>query len=412
MKKILAGLLMAFSLFSLSAQVMGSTGVRNTLWAGAGSPDTEEKDFTFYGFTDTLQARVDIAQFTMEGMVNWGLFIDFDCNGSRYIQFTPKTAFYAANRISDAYSGSITDSLTDAYYVNFLWHPVSGLDVGVGTRLEWKVGVAPSCGDYYWGKGAHVKQGGLKDAVPGATDVAGFVKYVNTYARTAVGLRYTYKDLFQIGFVVPSGTSVGGFDFNAGFSVHPMDLFTLSFAYEGVCSGNGNLFAGLEFFLSKNFKWNIFYAMNNVGNDTKSGINGLGTNFVIGIPSLNMTLTPEFGMTFYEDDSYSNAFYFGSGIDFGINKQFNVGTWLSFAFGAENKYWGSDVAAERYAHHLSALSYLVTKDWKGGTVFDIRPYADMQVNSNNDVAIYLDYQQRTMFNNNQYGSWSFGMYLT
>lgn len=412
MKKIILGALMALTMVSLSAQVMGSTGVRNTLWAGAGSPDTEEKDFTFYGFTDTLQARVDIAQFTMEGMVNWGLFIDFDCNGSRFIEFTPKTAFYAANRCSDFCSTSIDDSLTDAYYVNFLWHPLAGLDIGVGTRLEWKVGVAPACGDYYWGKGAHVKQGGLKYAFPGNTDVAGFVNYANTYARTAVGARYTYKDIFQIGFALPSPTSVGGFDFSAGFSVHPMDLFTLSFAYDGVCSGSGDLFAGLELFLGKNLKWNIFYAMNNVGNDADNGINGIGTNFVIGIPSLNMTVTPEFGMTFYEDDSYSNAFYFGSGIDFAINKQFNVGTWVSFAFGAENKYWDSNNDVERLSHHLTAGTYNITKNYNGGTVFDIRPYADMQVNSNNDVAIYLDYQQRTMYNNTQYGNWSFGLYWT
>jgi len=190
-----------------------------------------------------------------------------------------------------------------------------------------------------------------------------------------------------------------------------MDLFTLSFAYDGVCSGSGDLFAGLELFLGKNLKWNIFYAMNNVGNDADNGINGIGTNFVIGIPSLNMTVTPEFGMTFYEFDDFTNAFYFGSGIDFGINKQFNVGTWVSFAFGAENKYWHVSNTLERASHGI-VEAYAVTDKWKGGTVFDIRPYADMQVNSNNDVALYLDYQQRTMYNNTQYGNWSFGLYWT
>lgn len=412
MKKIILGALIALTMASLSAQVMGSTGVRNTLWAGCGSPDTENKDFTFYGFTDTLQARVDIAQFTMEGMVNWGFFIDFDANGSRYIEFTPKTAFYASNHISDIYSSSYEDSLTDPYYVNFLWHPLAGLDFGVGTRLEWKVGVAPACGDYYWGKGAHVKQGGLKKATPGNTDVAGFVYYPNSYARTAVGVRYSYKDMFQIGFAIPSGISASGFDFNAGISVHPMSFFTVSFAYENICSGSGNLYAGLELFIQKNFTLNIFYAMDNVGNNTKSGVNGIGTNAVISIPKMNLTITPEFGMTFYENDDYTNAFYFGSGIDFGINKQFTIGTWLSFAFGSENKYWHVENALERANHGVNALNYNITNKWSGGTVFDIRPYANMNINSNNDVALYLDYQQRTMFNNTQYGNWSFGMFWT
>lgn len=414
MKKIILGALMALTMASLSAQVMGSTGVRNTLWGGCGSPDTENKDFTFYGFTDTLQARVDIAQFTMEGMVNWGLFIDFDGNGSRAFVFTDKTAFYAANRCSDFVAGSATDSLTDPYYVNFLWHPLAGLDIGVGTRLEWKVGVAPACGDYYWGKGAHIKQGGLKEFTPGNTDVAGFVFYPNSYARKAIGARYTYKDLFQIGFAIPSGATTGGFDFNAGLSVHPMDFFTISFAYDGVCSGNGNLFAGLELFIQKNFTLNIFYAMNNVGNNTKSGVNGIGANAIIGIPSINLTVKPEFGMTFYENDDYTNAFYFGSGLDFAINKQFTVGTWVSFAWGAQNKYWHENVdQAIRIQHGVRTLDlYNETKNWNGGTVFDIRPYADFEVNKNNDITLYLDYQQRTMYNNYQYGNWSFGMYWT
>ena len=35
---------------------------------------------------------------------------------------------------------------------------------------------------------------------------------------------------------------------------------------------------------------NIFYAMNNVGNNTKSGVNGIGANAIIGIPSINLEI--------------------------------------------------------------------------------------------------------------------------
>ena len=134
MKKLVLVLVMAFSVMALSAQVMGSNGVKNTVWSGFGTPDSDNQDVNWYGITDTLQARVDIAQFTMEGMINWGLLTSFD-GGTRVFEYTPKTAFYAANRSSQSVSDVIDDAITDAYYVNFLWHPIKGLDLGAGTRL-------------------------------------------------------------------------------------------------------------------------------------------------------------------------------------------------------------------------------------------------------------------------------------
>lgn len=412
MKKIMMAAVMALSMACLSAQVMGNSGVRNTLWGGFGSPDTENQKVTFYGFTDTLQARVDVGQFTMEGMINWGFFTDFDCNGSRAFEFTNKTAFYAANRCSDIASSSRTDSLTDPYYVNFLWHPFVGFDVGVGTRLEWKVGPAPACSDYYWGKNAHIKQGGLKDKAPGLTDVSGFVYYPNTYARTAVGLRYAYKNIFEIGFVIPSGISTSGFDFNVGLKIQPMDLFAVSFAYENVCRGVGNLYAGIQLFINKNFTLNVFYAMDNLGNDINSGVNGLGVSSTIVVPSINLTITPEVGFSFFEDDSYSTSFYVGSGFNFAISKDFTLGTWVSWGSGAENKYWKTEDPTVRVNHHLGALSYNTTKNYFGGNVFDIRPTANFVINKNNDITIYADYQSRTAYNNFKYGNWSSGIYWT
>lgn len=397
MKKILLGAAMALSMFALSAQVMPNSGVKNTLWAGFGSPDTENKNFTFYGFTDTLQARVDIAQFTMEGMINWGLFTDFDANGSRLFEFTQKTAFYVVNRCSDFVSTSETDSLTDRYYVNFLWHPFQGFDVGAGSSLNWKVGPAPVCGDYYWGKDAHIKQGGLKDNVPGLTDVAGFVYYPNVYAKEAIGLRYNYEDIFEAGFAIPSGASANAFNFNVGLKVQPIDLFAVSFAYEGVCLNEGNLYAGVHFNLSKGSELNVYLGMDRLGGNDNDGVNGLGVSGAFTVKSIGLRLTPEVGVTFYEDDDYTNAIYLGSGFAFDITNQFTFGAWLSFAWGAENKLW-DDLAA--------------TRDWNGGSVFNVRPMVEFNVNKNNSISLYADYQQRTTFDHYEYSSWAAGMYWT
>ena len=413
MKKLVLVLVMAFSVMALSAQVMGSNGVKNTVWSGFGTPDSDNQDVNWYGITDTLQARVDIAQFTIEGMINWGLLTSFD-GGTRVFEYTPKTAFYAANRSSQSVSTVIDDAITDAYYVNFLWHPIKGLDLGAGTRLEWKIGPAPACSDFYWGPKAHVKQGGLKYAgpnatavTPGATDVAGFVYYPNTYTSTirgyrkpgSLGLRYKFQDIFEGGIAIPSGTDVDNFSFNAGIKIQPIDLFNVSFAYEGICKSEGHLYVGSQFFLQKNFTLNAYFAMNNVGGNEnlKNGVNGFGLSAVYNVKSLPLTITPEFGMTFYENEDYSNAFYVGSGLDYALNKQFSLGTWVSFAWGAYNKKWADNP---------------VTEDWNGGNVFAIRPTLTMDVNKNNGLTLYADYQSRTAYNNNQSSTWAAGLYWT
>ena len=71
MKKLLIGAAFtALAAFAVSAQVMPASGVENTLWTGLGSPFSG--DAKYFGFVDTLQARVDVGKFTVEGMLNWG----------------------------------------------------------------------------------------------------------------------------------------------------------------------------------------------------------------------------------------------------------------------------------------------------------------------------------------------------
>lgn len=420
MKKIILGAVMALSMFAATAQVMGSNGVKNTLWSGFGSPDSTNENVNWYGLFDTLQARVDVGQFSIEGMINTGLFTNLE--GGRKILFTDKTPFYVVNRISNKYSAGIDDANTNAYYVNFLWHPSKGLDFGAGTRLEWKVGPAPSCSDYYWGANAHVKEGGLKIKNPGATDVAGYVYYPNTYSSTlnvnkigSLGVRYSFKDLLEIGMVIPSGTDMNDFSFNAGIKIQPMNLFNVSFAYEGVCKSEGHLYAGAQFFIQKNFTLNGFFAMNNLGGDNDNdGRTGFGLSAVYNTKNVPLTFTPEFGMTFYENADFSNAFFVGSGVKYNLNKQFSFGTWVSFAWGAYNKYWYNDSFSERSQHLgvVLASKYDETKTWGGGNVFAIRPTISMDINANNNLTLYADYQSRTAYNNISYSDWAVGIFWT
>lgn len=430
MKKIILGAVMALSMFAATAQVMGSNGVKNTLWSGFGCPDSTDNNrgVDWYGLIDTLQARVDIGQFSMEGMINWGFFVPD--NGAKRFVYTNKTPFYFVNQISQAESTIIDDAITDKYYVNFLWHPIKGLDLGAGTRLEWKVGPAPSCSDYYWGPNAHVKQGGLKYVSPGylsvngpgSTDVAGFVYYPNTYSSTirgysnpgALGIRYTFKDLFEIGMTIPSGTNIDDFSFNIGAKIQPLSLFNVSFAYEGICKNEGYLYAGVQLFPMKNLVINGYFAMDNLGGNenVKNGVNGFGLSGVYTLKGSALTIAPEFGMTFYENDDFTNAFYIGSEIDYTLNKQFSFGTWVSFAWGAENKYWHQNVAQTTRAAHGVTDLYSTTNNWNGGNVFAIRPKITMAISQNHSFTLYADYQARTSYKNTVSSDWAAGIFWT
>ena len=81
MKKLLAaGIVLAFSLFCVSAQVLDKSQTKNTSWAGFGSP--VDGSPSFYGFTNTFQTRYDMGQFTLEAMLNWSLLPNYDNEGN------------------------------------------------------------------------------------------------------------------------------------------------------------------------------------------------------------------------------------------------------------------------------------------------------------------------------------------
>ena len=96
MKKILLGISCAFLLgFSASAQVMSHSGIKNTVWTGFGSPFSG--DFVYHGVIDTIQARVDVGQFTLEGMINWGAIANMTGDGNLdnfTFAITNKNPFY------------------------------------------------------------------------------------------------------------------------------------------------------------------------------------------------------------------------------------------------------------------------------------------------------------------------------
>ena len=421
MKKLLAlftGLLLSSSV--LFAQVLSSSGVKNTLSTSFGLPyeniDASGRDVRFYGLLETLQIRYDVGKFTAEGMLNWGALANWNAeDGGDAFTFanTGITPFYYTNNHT-AGGGWWTNPVIESYYVNFIFHPTKYIDLGMGTRLNWVIGPAPSSLDDYWGYKAHVTQGGLKDAAPGNADVAGYTYYANCYTsyyqantKAALAARFRYEDFIEAGIAIPSGVTTSTPLFNAAFSIHPVDFIRIGVAFEGVMRNNGNFYTGISFNF-KNLLLDTYLAVNFRNHNTLlPGISdgwgnqwGTGAAATFTIPKISMTLRPEIGFSFYNESNYSMAWYTGDRMDFAIGSDFVLGAWSSIAFGAYDKRW------------YDKDSGMYHSDYTGGRIFDLRPDFNWNINKSNAITLYVDYQSRVKFTNESYNTWASGLYWT
>ena len=390
---------------SVSAQVLPKAGVQNTLWTGFGQQPTivlnpvdpyKSSGVRYYGLYNTLQARVDLAQFTIEGMLNWAAETNWDSNNAfSSITFSnsEKTPFWYTNNYSQG--GSHTTGETESYYVNFIWNALSkekhDLDFGMGTRLAWKIGPAPVCGGYYWEPLTHVVQGGLKEGVPGDADVVGYTHYDNQYANHALGIRYRYSDMIEAGISIPSGVTTDKPFFNAAFAIQPVDVFRASVAFENVCTSYADFYTGLTLNLKKVII-DAYLEIQNLGN-ADDYYKTWGTGATVSFYLLkNLLIRPEAGFTFYREANYTPAFYAGGRVEWGINKSCILGGFVSLAWGSRNTDWNND--------------------WTGGFILDARPDFTYIINNRHKISIALDFQHRVAFNNKAYQVWATGLYWT
>lgn len=408
MKKIIAiaGALLVLSSAAFT-QVLSKNGVQNTLSTTVGLPYGEagsahRAGVRFYGFVETLQARVDISKFTLEGMLNWGALTSWNGNGtlsSFYFANTKITPFWYTNHFDQG--GWWTNGEAESYYVNFVFHPLKGLDMGAGTRLEWKIGPAPASYGNYWEPFAHIVQGGLKDAVPGGADVAGYTYYANNYTahysnntKASLAVRYCYEELLEVGIAIPSGVTTSAPFFNAAFKIHPVDMLTLSIAYEGILQASGNLYTGVTLkFRPVTVEGWLGIDFHKHGDwDLSDQRWGTGAAVTIAFSKVDITIRPEGGLSFYTDSHYSPAWYVGGRFDWQFQEKFNLGAWSSFAVGSSDNRWG--------------------EGWSGGFVFDMRPDFTWKIDASNSLTAFFDFQNRKAYNGVMHDVWATGVYWT
>lgn len=436
---------------ALSAQVLDKAQIKNTIWTGFGAPI--DGNAMFYGFTDTLQCRFDKKNFTVEGMLNWGFLANYDNDGNvdNFVLGTSNlnplslkygtrrnsgtiTSYAGDNTISAAKTAdvasktgvtlnnqaNVSNTVQDSYYVNFLWHPASNIDVGFGTKLNWQVGPAPRYGNWLWEADAHVRQGGFSTAYddragtviqtsseyagsykfnvdkPGSADVVGFIPYANKYAKRAVGVRYNDSNL-QIGAALPNGFNTDDPAVNLGFKLAPVDWLSVSAALEGAFEEKANFYTGATLGRS-NFILDMYFAADSLfSDDDDDEAYGTGAAISFTIPDTKINLRPELGVNFFENSHYDFAWYTGASLSFAINKTLGFSVWGSFSQGSKDDRWDD---------------YDVSKDWNGGHIVNIRPQLSIEYSKTTSFSVYADFEQRTAFDGENRKCWSSGVFVT
>lgn len=429
MRKTLLCALLAATASLLSAQVLDRPQVKNTVWTGFGKPF--DHGIAWYGLTDYFQARFDLgSKFTMEGMLNIGLLADYNNADSKINRYTfgttnlnPLAINYSTrpgqlpasqNAGGGNNNGNVNRAnlLTDALYVNFLYHAGQYFDIAVGTALNWQVGPAPSTGGEVWEPDAHVTQGGFSTAYeggragalaltsddakgeykfkvdePGSADVVGFVPFANSYAKRAVGARYVNRNLhdmyLELGLALPNAFITNP-AINVGASFAPLNWLSISAVFEGINfrSEGTNFYAGVKIGDRSVVIGDLYLALDNLftgkGND---GAYALGATVTFDIPNTNITMNPELGFNWFENSNYTLAFYFGTGFYWNISGLLDFNAHTSFAWGSKDRTWNQQHG-----------------DWFGGFIWSFKPSLKFTVSDVTSFDVYVNCETRTAYN--------------
>lgn len=438
LKKLVLGFAAAMALFTMNAgaQVLDKAQVKNTFWTGVGNPF--DGDFMCYGFTDVIQARIDSGKMSIDAMFNMGALANYQNKGDvdnfqiGTTNLNPLALHYGRNAhngnentADPGFNNSVNSNNTiiDAFYVNFLYHINRNFDFGLGTKLNWGVGPAPRYGDWVWAADAHVRQGGFSTAYddragafaetstdtagryryyvdrPGSADVVGFVPYANSYGKRGMGVRFISDgDIdVELGAVIPNGFNTDDPALNFGAKIGPAKWLSISAAMEGAFEDGSNFYSGVTIDF-KTVILDAYLAMDSLftsEDDDEAYATGAAVTFVI--PNTKITLRPEIGLNFFENDDYTMAWFTGAGLVLPLNRDFQFSVYGSAAFGSKDKRWDDDDE---------------TDDYDGGKIFTARPAIKFFFSKKTTFDAYLNLEKREAFDGKDRSAWSTGLFVT
>lgn len=361
--------------FSLSAQLMGKIGFINTFQTGGGNAN-DDKCNEFDGFQDTFQARL--------AGIGGLLVID------TMLQWKAETSY---TDTGDFERMKFSNSKCN---VNILVKAVKNVDFGIGTYLNWKFGPSPARTANPWEPQYHSSQGGLSYGLPGSAPVTGATYYANHVTETpetkkSLALRISAGNMFRFAAAVPDKTDTDSFMVNAAAEFTPNEKLLAAAGYNGICKGDGNLYAGGTFFFTDFLSLDSWIALDNLGGERNNGKTGAGGSLAVSLQDL--TLRPETGVTVYENSDYTPSWYTGISFLYEINETLTAELWSSFADGSKNRDWCESSA---------------TEDWTGGSIFDIRPLITYYFKSTDAFTSSFEYRYIITYKNESYHDWSVG----
>ncbi|MCR5218521.1 hypothetical protein [Treponema sp.] len=181
-----------------------------------------------------------------------------------------------------------------------------------------------------------------------------------------------------------------------GIEIAPVEWLTIAASYEGAFDDHGNFYAGMTLG-QKNFVLEGYIAADSLNTDDEDDqAYGTGAAIKFVIPNTQISLRPELGINFFENENYTFAWYTGALLSLKLNNDFGFSVWGSFANGSDDKRWeDSDV----------------TKDWDGGHIINVRPALDFSLDKQTSFTVYLNLEERTAFDGVCRGCWSSGVYV-
>jgi len=338
MKKIAAACALALASFALLGAQAQVPGFSNTVHAAVGQSVEKNAQIKFLGFTEYFTGNVTVGKITFAGDIAWQLIPGPGGLETRF----------------------------DDHNVNVVINPVKGLDIGLGTNLNWTVGPGPSSGPK-WSAYSKAYYGGinLENAqTPVSPDPnyprKGF-EVINYYAKKAFGIRYRYQNIFEAGFSLPELTSSNNFNAGIGLKANIRDKFSIGFAYNGPFNrGKNYIYVGASTSALKNFNFGVYW---NMLTDTRAtahdGANTVGTVIDFTVKNF-LRIRPEGAVTFWSDPSWAPAAYLAVRVASDFTKELTGGLNASWGLGSDLKDDPNNV--------------------KAGARFDINPYILWTIN--------------------------------
>ena len=189
---------------------------------------------------------------------------------------------------------------------------------------------------------------------------------------------------------------------NFGLSVGPTEWLKLSAAIEGAFDEGSNIYTGATIGF-QNLILDAYLALDSMFTDVKDDqAYGLGAAITFIVPNTKITLRPELGTNFFENDNYTMAWYTGASLDLPINREFSLNIWGSFAAGSKDERWEDDLI----------FAGTEVRDYDGGRIIDVRPSIEFKADKDLSFNVYANVEWRRAFDGKKRTSWSSGIFAT